>query len=151
LEDLGNIVVTQRGTVPILVHDLGTLSYSHQEREGVLGKDENPDTIEGIVQMLKYQNASEVIKNLHVKLDELRAELDPMDVHIVPYIDRENLVQLTINKVAHTVLLGIAFVCIVLIMFLGSVGSAMVVAVTIPLAMFMAFILMNVTGMSASI
>jgi cobalt-zinc-cadmium resistance protein CzcA len=151
LDDLGNIVVAARGTMPILVRDLGTLSYTHQERQGILGKNENPDTIEGIVQMLKYQNASQVIKDLKAKIDELRAQLDPMDVHIVPYLDRENLVQLTINKVAHTILTGIGLVCIVLIMFLGSARSAMVVAVTIPLAMAMAFVLMNLTKMSASV
>jgi heavy metal efflux system protein len=150
LDNLGNIVVTQRGTMPILVRDLGTLSYNHQEREGILGKNENPDTIEGIVQLLKYQNASQVIKAVHQKVEELKKQLDPMDVHIVPYIDRENLVQATINKVAHTVLEGIGLVCIVLIMFLGTWRSALVVAVTIPFAMVMAFILMSLTKMSAS-
>jgi heavy metal efflux system protein len=150
LDNLGNIVVTSRGTMPILVRDLGTLAYTHQERQGILGKNENPDTIEGIIQMLKYQNASQVIKDLHAKLDELKPQLDAMDVHIVPYIDRGDLVQATISKVAHTVLEGVGLVCIVLIMFLGSPRSALVVAVTIPFAMVMAFILMNVTKMSAS-
>jgi cobalt-zinc-cadmium resistance protein CzcA len=149
LDDLGNVVVATRGTMPILVRDLGTLAYTHQERQGILGKDNNPDTIEGIIQMLKYQNASQVIGNLHAKLAELKPQLDAMDVHIVPYIDRENLVQATIDKVAHTVLKGIGLVCIVLIMFLGSWRSALVVAVTIPLAMVMAFILMSLTKMSA--
>jgi heavy metal efflux system protein len=73
-----------------------------------------------------------------------------MDVHIVPYLDRGNLVEATISKVAHTVLEGVGLVCIVLIMFLGSPRSALVVAVTIPFAMVMAFVLMNLTKMSAS-
>jgi cobalt-zinc-cadmium resistance protein CzcA len=150
LDDLGNIVVTQRGTLPILVRDLGTLSYNHAERQGILGKNNNPDTIEGIVDLLKYQNASEVIKRVHAKVDELRKQLEPMDAHIVPYIDRADLVQATISKVSHTVLEGIGLVCIVLIPFLGSARSAMVVAVTIPFAMAMAFVLMNLTKMSAS-
>ena len=136
--------------MPILVRDLGTLTYTHQEREGVLGKNENPDTIEGIVQMLKYQNASQVIKDLKAKIAEIKPQLDAMDVQIVPYIDRENLVRSTIDKVTHTVLEGIGLVCIVLIMFLGSWRSALVVAVTIPLAMMMAFVLMSLTKMSAS-
>ena len=71
LADLGNIVVTQRNGVPILVRDLGKLTYSHQEREGILGKDDNPDTIEGIVRLLKYQNASQVLKGIHAKVAEL--------------------------------------------------------------------------------
>src|SRR6202007_480838 len=72
LDDLGNIVVTQRNGLPILVRDLGTLSYTHQEPEGILGKNENPDSIEGIVDLLKYENASQVLTGIHAKVDELR-------------------------------------------------------------------------------
>src|ERR1700734_4199582 len=59
LEGIGSIVVTQVGGTPVLVRDLGRTTLSHQEREGILGKDTNPDTIEGIVLMLKYQNPSQ--------------------------------------------------------------------------------------------
>ena len=58
IEELGNIVVTQRNSTPVLVRDLGTLSYAHQEPEGILGLNENPATIEGIVTALKYTNVS---------------------------------------------------------------------------------------------
>src|SRR5262249_40878215 len=65
LDDLGNIVVTQRNGVPILIRDLGTLQFTHQEREGIVGKNENPDTIEGIVDLLINENPSEVLRALH--------------------------------------------------------------------------------------
>src|SRR6516164_9136142 len=58
LEDLGNIVVAQTNSMPVLVRDLGALSYAHQEPEGILGLNENPATIEGIVTALKYTNVS---------------------------------------------------------------------------------------------
>jgi cobalt-zinc-cadmium resistance protein CzcA len=151
LGDLGNIVVTQRNGVPILVSDLGKTTYSHQEREGILGKDTNPDTIEGIVDMLKYQNPSEVLKGVHAKIAELGKQLGPMGVRIVPYIDRDELVQNTIHKVSHTVLEGIGLVCIVLILFLGSPRSALIAAATIPLALVAVFILMHFTKMPANL
>ena len=150
LDDLGNIVVTQRNSLPILVRDLGSLSYSHQEPEGILGKNENPDTVEGIVDLLKYENASKVLAGIHAKVDELRRELEPQDVHIVPYIDRSDLVAATVSKVGRTMIEGIALVCIILMLFFGSARSALVVAVTIPLAMVSIFVLMNATKMSAS-
>jgi heavy metal efflux system protein len=150
LDDLGNIVVTQRNSLPILVRDLGSLSYSHQEPEGILGKNENPDTIEGIVDLLKYENASRVLAGIHAKVDELRRELEPQDVHIVPYIDRSDLVAATVSKVGRTMIEGIALVCIVLMLFFGSARSALVVVLTIPLAMVSIFVLMNATKMSAS-
>lgn len=151
LEDLGNIVVTQRNNVPILVRDLGKLEYGHQEREGILGKDYNPDAIEGIVELLKTENAAQVLKGIHAKVDELNGLLAPQDVKIVPYIDRDDLVNATVSKVAHTILEGVGLVLIVLIMFLGSPRSAVVVAVTIPLALVVTFILMNLTRLPANL
>ena len=150
LEDLGNVVVTQNNGVPILVSDLGALSYTHQEPEGILGKNGNPFSVEGIIEGLKYSNASEVIQGIHAKIDELRKELDPQDVHIVPYIDRGDLVNATVTKVGKTLIEGVGLVIVVLILFLGSPRSAMVVAVTIPLAMASVFVLMNAAHLSAS-
>jgi len=150
LDDLGNVVVTQTNSVPVLIRDLGTLSYAHQEPEGILGLNENPATIEGIVTALKYSNVSEVIAGIHAKVEELRKQLEPQDVHIVPYIDRSDLVAATVRKIGNTLLEGIGLVVVVLMLFLGSPRSALVVAVTIPLAVVSIFVLMNATHMSAS-
>src|SRR5215469_3342799 len=68
LADIGSIVVTQVNGAPVLVRDLGRPTLSHQEREGIVGKDNNPDTIEGIVLMLKYQNPSRTLKGVHAKV-----------------------------------------------------------------------------------
>jgi len=151
LGDLGSIVVTERKGVPILVRDLGKLTYSHQEREGILGKNSNPDTIEGIVDLLRYQNPSEVLEGIHAKVAELSKQLAPMGVRIVPYIDRDDLVQETVRKVSHTVFEGIGLVCIVLILFLGSPRSALIAAVTIPLSLVAVFIMMHFTNMPANL
>jgi len=151
LSDLGNTMVKQVNGVPVLVRDLGKLQYSHQERQGILGKNNHPDTIEGIVLLLKYQNASEVIKAVHAKVDELQKKLAPQGVKIVPYIDRDDLIQMTIHKVGHTVLEGVGLVCIVLILFLGSARSALVAAVTIPMALVAVFIMMYLTKMPANL
>ncbi len=151
LSDLGNIVVTQRKGVPILVRDLGRLTYSHQERQGILGKDKNGDTIEGIIDMLKGENASQVLKGIHAKVADLTRQLTPMGVRIVPYIDRDELVQGTVSKVMHTVLEGVGLVCIVLVLFLGSPASALIAATTIPFALASVFILMHFTNMPANL
>jgi cobalt-zinc-cadmium resistance protein CzcA len=150
LDDLGNVVVTQTNGVPVVIRDLGTLSYAHQEPEGILGMNENSATIEGIVTALKYANVSEVIDRIHAKVEELSKQLEPQDVHIVPYIDRSNLVNATVNKIGSTILEGIGLVIVVLMLFLGSPRSALVVAVTIPLAVVSILVLMNATHMSAS-
>jgi len=151
LEQIGSIVVTQFSGTPVLVRDLGRTTLSHLEREGILGKDHNPDTIEGIVLMLKYQNPSETLRGVHAKVAELNRELAADGVKIVPYIDRDNLVRATVHKVGQTILEGITLVFLILILFLGSPRSALVVAVTIPLALVAVFSLLNLTHVSANL
>ena len=151
LQDLGDIVVTQNNGVPVLVRDLGKLRYGHQVREGILGKDNNPDTVEGIVDLLKYDNPSRVLQGVHAKVEELNKRFAAQDVRIVPYIDRDDLVNATKEKVFHTVMEGIGLVCIVLILFLGSPRSAVVAAVAIPMSLVTVFILMQLTRMPANL
>jgi heavy metal efflux system protein len=151
LEDIGSTVVTQVNGAPVLVRDLGRTTLSHQEREGILGKDNNPDTIEGIVLMLKYQNPSQTLAGIHAKVAELNGRLASMGVKIVPYIDRDDLVHATISKVGRTIAEGIGLVFLVLILFLGSPRSALVVAVSIPLALVSVFSLLNLTHVSANL
>src|SRR5579862_982171 len=151
LEGIGTIVVKESNGVPVLVRDLGRTTLSHQEREGILGKDNNPDTIEGIVLMLKYQNPSQTLRGVHAKVKELNLALAKDGVKIVPYIDRDNLVRATVHKVGQTILEGIGLVFLILILFLGSPRSALVVAVTIPLALVSVFSLLNLTHVSANL
>src|ERR1700742_1564957 len=151
LAEIGSIVVTQVNGTPVLVRDLGNTVLSHQEREGILGKDKNPDTIEGIVLMLKYQNPSQTLKGVHAKVAELNARLSSEGVKIVPYSDRDDLVRATIHKVGQTILEGITLVFLILILFLGSPRSAFVVAVSIPFALVSVFSLLNLTHVSANL
>ena len=151
LADLGSTVVTQVNGAPVLVRDLGRTTLSHQEREGILGKNNNPDTIEGIVLMLKYQNPSQTLRGIHAKVSELNQQLAKDDVRIVPYIDRDDLVRSTVSKVGHTIVEGIGLVFLVLILFLGSPRGAFVVAVAIPLALVSVFSFLNLTHVSANL
>ena len=151
LDDLGAVVVSANKGSPVLVRDLGRLQFGHQERGGILGKDTNPDTIEGIVLMLKYENPSRVLEGVHARVDALQQQLAPLGVKIVPYIDRDDLVKLTVEKVTHTVLEGMLLVSIVLILFLGSPRSAVVAAVAIPMSLITVFIVMHFTRMPANL
>jgi len=151
LADIGSTVVTQVNGAPVLVRDLGRTTLSQQEREGILGKNSNPDTIEGIVLMLKYQNPSQTLKGVHAKVAQLNRALAPQDVRIVPYIDRDDLVRATVNKVGRTILEGISLVFLVLVLFLGSARAALVAGVTIPMALVSVFTLLNLTHVSANL
>jgi cobalt-zinc-cadmium resistance protein CzcA len=151
LNDMGAIVVAQRNGSPIMVRDLGRLQLANQERHGIVGKNDKSDVVEGTVLLLKGENPSRVLAGVHAKIGEVNARLEPDDVRIVPYIDRADLVDATIDKVSHTLFLGVALVFVAVILFLGSVRSALIVCSTIPFALLTAFTVMHFTGISANL
>ncbi|MEG3085573.1 CusA/CzcA family heavy metal efflux RND transporter [Sphingomonas sp. PB2P12] len=151
LTDLGSVVVTQKGGSPVLVRDLGKVRLSQVERHGILGKDRHGDAVEGIVTLLRGENPSRVMDDVHARVITLNTQLARRGVKIVPYLDRSDLVHTTVDKVSHTVFEGVGLVLIVLILFLGSARSALIVAIVIPLAMLIAFILMHLTHVPANL
>jgi cobalt-zinc-cadmium resistance protein CzcA len=152
LDDLGNIVVTtQKSGVPVLVRDLGDLTFGHQDRHGILGHNDNPDTVSGIVLLLKGENPSRVLIDVHAAVDDLNRNLLPKDVKVVSYLDRSFLVSATLHTVGKTLIEGMTLVTLVLFIFLGSPRAAFIVAITIPLAMLIAFIFMHHTGVPANL
>ena len=151
LDDLGNIVVAQKNGTPVFVKNLGKLRLGALERRGVLGKNDNDDGVSGIILLLRGSNPSVVLEGVHKKVEELNSGLLPAGVKVVPYLDRTQLVETTLHTVSHTLLEGMGLVLIVLILFLGSPRSALIVATTIPLALLIAFILMSLTDIPANL
>lgn len=142
LQDFGNIKVMQANGVPVYVKNLGKLRLGHKQRRGIVGKDAQPDVVEGIVQMLKGENPSKVIQGIHLAIEDLNQNILPKGVTIGPYIDRSELVHATVHTVGDTLLYGMGLVTLVLLFFLGSIRAALIVAMTIPIALVTAFICM---------
>ncbi|OCA75156.1 hypothetical protein BBI00_12800 [Chryseobacterium arthrosphaerae] len=155
LDDLGKIVVKTEHGVPVFLNDVGTLKYGNLERKGILGytdrKRNYAESVEGIVLLLRGQNPSQVLEGVHAAVDELNNEILPPGVKIHPFLDRTDLVKTTLTTVSHTLTEGIVLVIIVLIVFLGSWRGALLVAVTIPLSLLFAFILMHITNIPANL
>ncbi|MDW9380127.1 CusA/CzcA family heavy metal efflux RND transporter [Chryseobacterium sp. JV558] len=155
LNDLGKIVVKTQNGVPVFLNDVGTLKYGNLERKGVLGyTDRNrnySESVEGIVLLLRGQNPSQVLDGVHEAIEELNNGTLPPGVKIHPFLDRTDLVKTTLTTVSHTLTEGIVLVIIVLIIFLGSWRGALLVAITIPLSLLFAFILMHFTNIPANL
>ncbi|WDF68392.1 CusA/CzcA family heavy metal efflux RND transporter [Sphingobacterium oryzagri] len=155
LEDLGKIVVKSEKGVPIFLSDIGQLKYGTLERKGVLGYTDRQrnysESLQGIVLLLKGQNPSTVLAGIHDAVAELNNGGLPEGVQIHTFMDRTDLVNTTLNTVSHTLLEGMALVIIVLIVFLGSWRGALLVAITIPLSLLIAFILMHFTDIPANL
>lgn len=155
LEGLGSIVIKSHDGAPVFLRDLGDLKYGTLERKGVLGfSDDRRDydeAVEGIVQMLRGENPSEVLERVHAAVDELNNKVLPKGVKIHPYLDRTQLVDETLNTVSHTLLLGMLLVVVVLFIYLRDWRGSVLVAITIPIALLAAFVLMKITNVPANL
>jgi heavy metal efflux system protein len=150
-EDLGNIVVTAVKGTPVFLKDLGRPQFGVPTRKGIAGKDDMPDVVTGIVLLLRSGNPSQVLQGVHEKVAELNNGILPAGVKIVPYLDRTELVNTTVRTVSHTLLEGMGLVLVVLLAFLGSPRSALLIALTVPVSLMFAFVLMASTNIPANL
>lgn len=155
IEDLGHIVVSSHNGVPIYLSDIGLVRYGNLERKGTFGYSDRArnysESIEGIVLLLKHENPSRVLAEINEAVDELNNKLLPEGVNIHAFLDRSTLVDTTLNTVSKTLLEGMALVIIVLIIFLGNWRGALLVSITIPTSLLIAFILMRFTNIPANL
>ena len=141
--DIGNIVVGSNNGVPIRIKDIGEVAIGHAPRLGEFGFQKNDDAVEGVILMLRGEQTQNVLKGVEAKTDELNRTILPPDVKIHPYYDRSELVKLTTDTVETNLLRGMVLVLIVLIFFLVSFRAAIIVALTIPLSLLFAFIVLH--------
>jgi cobalt-zinc-cadmium resistance protein CzcA len=155
LQDLGNIVVKTAGGSPVYLKDLGELKYGNLERKGIMGYVDDEidyeDGVQGMVQLLRYANPSQVLEQINLAVDELNSSILPKDVQIRTFYDRTELVDATLDTISHTLSFGILLVVGVLIIFLGSPKGALLATITIPVSLLIAFILMWLTDIPANL
>jgi cobalt-zinc-cadmium resistance protein CzcA len=137
--------------VPVHVRDVGDVVIGHAPRLGQFGFNKNDDAVEGVIMMLRGEQTQNVLKGVEEKTKELNEHILPPDVKVRPYYDRSDLVELTIRTVEDNLLLGMTLVLIVLIFFLVSFRAAVIVALTIPLALLFAFIFLHANGVAANL
>src|SRR5262245_9626388 len=151
IDDIKRVAVASRQGRPILVSDIATVvEVGPRPRSGVVGFNDRDDIVEGIVQMIKGQNAKFVVEALHERLESLKARLPP-GVKIVPIYQRTDLINHTVQTVAENLALGAALVIAILIVFLRNWRAALIVASVIPLSLLVAFIMIDARGMSANL
>ncbi len=152
LDDIRHIVVVSNNGVPVRVSDLAEVRSGHTERLGQVQYNHEDETVEGIVVMRRGQDASEVLARVRQKVEDINASGRlPAGVSVEPYYDRQELLDLTVHTVTHTLLIGIALVLAVLWLFLGNVRVALTVAAIIPLGLGVSFSGMHWLGVPANL
>jgi cobalt-zinc-cadmium resistance protein CzcA len=152
LDDMRNIVLATNKSTPIRISNVADVSLGWSPRLGIVGMNNQPEVVEGIVLMRKYGNTLKTLKGVEEKAKQLNTTgILPKGYKVVPYYDRTGLVYTTLRTVLENLSLGMVLVFLVLIFFLGSFRTAIVAAINIPLAMLGAFILLYLTGTPANL
>jgi len=150
LADVSTIVVGNMAGTPILVSDIAKVKIGALTRYGAVSKNGEGEAVEGLVLSLRGANAGQTVIDIQAKLDELNSSL-PEGVYLDVFYNRGNLVNSALSSVTNALLQAIALVIILLVLFLGNLRASLVVALVLPLAAFITFILMHFMGMSANL
>src|SRR6266699_3220830 len=150
-DDIGNIVVAQHGGTPLLIRDISAIETGGVPRQGLTGEDEEDDVITGLVLMRKGENPSVVLADLKARIETLKSTVLPENVTIEPIYDRTWLIDTTLHTVFKNLLEGATLVTGVLLVFLGSLRAALIVALMIPLSLLATFTGLTLRGIPANL
>src|SRR5215471_12835446 len=150
-DDIGNIVVAQHGGTPVLIRDISTIETGGVPRQGLTGQDKEDDVVTGLVLMRKGENPSTVLADLKAKIETLNSTVLPRGVVLVPIYDRTWLIDTTLHTVFRNLLEGAILVTGVLLVFLGSLRAALIVALMIPLSLLATFTGLTLRGIPANL
>src|SRR6476659_3005116 len=150
IEDIKNIVLDSRGGTPIRVSDVARVEIGKELRQGAATEDGQGEVVTGIVLKRINENTKEVIERIKQKVTEINKALPP-GVSIVDYYDQSELVDNSVHTVVESLIEGEALVIIILLVLLGDIRGSIITAAAIPFCMFVAFILMWYSGLSANL
>jgi heavy metal efflux system protein len=143
LADIGHIVIAAHGGIPVTVNDIGNVAIGSAPRLGQFGYMKQNDAVEGVILMRVGEQAQVILKKVQDLTATLNKTVLPQDVKIVPYYDRSDLIAETTETVERNLVRGMLLVLVILGIFLFSVRTALIVAVTIPFALMFSFICLD--------
>lgn len=151
IEDIKQIVVKNLDNgIPLLIRDIANVQFGSAVRYGAMTFNDKGEVAGAVVMMLKGENASEVVKRVKVKIEEIQQML-PEGVVIEPFLDRTKMVGKAIETVEVNLMEGALIVIFVLVFFLGNLRAGLIVSSVIPLSMLFAIMLMNAFGVGGNL
>ncbi len=149
--DIGNILLANRNGTPVYVRDVAKVEIGHAVRLGEFGYMHQNDAVEGVILMRTGEQAQVVLQKVDELTNRLNKNVLPPDVKIVPFYDRHNLIDETTRTVERNLLRGMVLVLVILVIFLFSVRTAVIVAITIPFALLFSFICLDWKNIPANL
>lgn len=150
IEDVENIVIANRGGIPIFIKDIATVKFGYANRFGAITGNGEGEKVLGQVMMLKGANSSAVIEAVIKRVAEIQNNLPP-GITINPILERSELIAKTTFTIAENLILGCLIVIFVVVLLLGNLRSGLVVASVIPLTLLFALSMMYLFGVDANL
>jgi len=160
VQDIENTVLATSNGAPVRVKDIAVVEWGPRIRLGHMARADHrpdgvivdePDVIQGGVLMRKGAEEGPTLDGIHEKVDELNNHILPEGVKVVTMLDRSDLLHYTLHTVLHNLGEGMILVTIILLLFLGNVRAALIVAVTIPFSLLFASIFLNLSNIPANL
>ena len=148
--DLKQIVLKSEGGKVLRLQDVASVGIGNLTRYGAVTKDGKGEAVEGLVLSLRGADASAIVKSVRERLESLKTSLPP-GVEIRTFYDRSDLIQRAVGTVTEALFEATVLVVLLLVLFLGNLRASIVVAVTLPMAALVTFLLMKLLGMSANL
>lgn len=150
ISQIENISIKAINSIPVRIKDIGSVQMGGDLRLGIIEENGEGEKVGGIVVMRYGENAKDVIDRVKLKLKDVEKGLPP-GVQFKPAYDRSDLIESTIATLKEAVIEEIIIVSLVLFLFLLHIRSALVVVITIPMSVLIAFILMKWFGITSNI
>jgi len=150
INEIREITLRTLNTIPVRVKDVADVQMGGDLRLGIIEENGEGERVGGIVVMRYGENAKDVIDRVKEKIKDVEKGLPPGVKFTVAY-DRSDLIQATITTLKTAVIEEIAVVALVLFIFLFHIRSALVVVITIPMSVLIAFIMMKWFGITSNI
>ena len=150
LDDLRLVALGSKNGTPVLVRDVGTVSYGPEIREGVAEWNGEGETVGGIIVMRQGENALTVIEGVKQKLREIAPSLPP-GVEIMTGYDRSGLIEASIRTLQRDLLEEVIIVSVVIVIFLFHFRSALIAIVALPVAVLVSFLPIYFLGVTSNI
>jgi cobalt-zinc-cadmium resistance protein CzcA len=164
INEIKNVIVQNVNGIPVLVKDVADVQISNLPRLGLVARTDSkvdstgkriitdePDVVEAIIIMMKGENPTEVVRAVKAKIDKINESILPADTKIVPYYDREDLIDFATHTVLHNLVEGILLVTLLVSLFMFNWRTTLIVSIIIPLSLLFAFICLHLMGMSANL
>ena len=160
VHDIENTVILTKNGTPLHIRDIAVVAQGPKIRLGQFARStrlqdgvvvDNDDVVSGIVLLRKDAEADAALQGIHKKMAELNDHILPSGVTIDPLIDRSDLVRFTTHTVLHNLTEGFILVTIILMLFLGNVRAALIVAITIPFSLLFASICLDLRHVPANL